>query len=542
MPERPLVVPLDTNRVEHTPRHTNGLAAFRAALGHDSAYLDYLGAQIPFADIDRDSDRLAQWALAHGVVRGDRIGIILHNVPSFVIAVVAAWKIGAVPVPGNPAYRKAEFARVFSDSTPSFVICHDAHQADIGAALAMASLQSPVLTVSPYDHAGVPDSRLLPPPFEGDQGMSLFEVIAAPAPPPPPLEARPEEMGLLLYTSGTTGQPKGAMLSHRGLASNGQLMGEWCGVHGNSRILGIAPFFHITGFVCHMLMAFAMRCALLISYRFDAPAVLDIIRRTRPTYTVGAVTVFNALAGIPGVSHADFESFESVYSGGAPIAPALHEYIRERLGVRLHNCYGMTETSAPTHLTPLGFQGPVDPLSGSLSIGVPLWGTAARIVSEDGQDAASRETGELWLKGPQVMAGYWRKPAETAEALQDHWLRSGDVGFKDEAGWFYLVDRKKDMIVASGFKVWPREVEDALYTHEAIREAAVIGEPDAYRGETVVAYVSVRADKSVTPEALIGHCRELLAGYKCPREVRVLSELPKTLSGKIQRSALREQH
>lgn len=199
----------------------------------------------------------------------------------------------------------------------------------------------------------------------------------------------------------------------------------------------------------------------------------------------------------------------------------------------------MTETSAPTHMTPRGIEGPVDAVSGALSIGVPLWHTDARIVDESGADLPPNEVGELWLSGPQVMAGYWRNPEETASTLNNGWMRSGDVGFMDKDGWFFLVDRKKDMINASGFKVWPREVEDALYAHPAVREAAVVGDPDPYRGETVIAYVSLRADATASAEELVTHCRALLAGYKIPRHVRFLAELPKTVSGKIQRNVLR---
>jgi long-chain acyl-CoA synthetase len=199
----------------------------------------------------------------------------------------------------------------------------------------------------------------------------------------------------------------------------------------------------------------------------------------------------------------------------------------------------MTETTSPTHIGPKNRRPPVDPATGAMAIGVPIQDTEAMIVGDDGQPMPVGEVGEVWMRGPQIMAGYWNKPEQTAEALTDGWMRSGDVGFMDADGWFYLVDRKKDMISASGFKVWPREVEDVLVAHPAVREAAVVGEPDAYRGETVTAFISFKPGTQAGLEEITAHCRERLASYKAPRRIVVMDELPKTLTGKIQRVELR---
>jgi long-chain acyl-CoA synthetase len=521
------------------PRFGDMLSAFRAAVEAKHGGIRYFGAFLPWEEIDQASDRLAVWATAQGVVPGDRISIILQNVPSFVIASVAAWKLGAIPTPGNPMYKAAELTRIFADSTPALVICHDEHAVEIDQALAASGLQSPVRTVAATDHARSPDPRVLPAPSTRT-ARSLWPILQEGSAKPSRLDLAAEDLALLLYTSGTTGIPKGAMLRHESIARNGQHTGDWCGVGAGARVLGIAPLFHITGFVCHLSLAIVEQCDLILHYRFEASMVLDVIRRERPTYSIGAITAFNALASSPGSTKEDFACFEQVYSGGAPIAPALQNSIHEKLGIRINNCYGMTETAAPTHFTPLGLNAPVDPTSGALSIGVPGYGTDVKVMGDDGRELAVGEVGELWMKGQQIMVGYWRKPDDTAAALVDGWMRSGDVGFMDRDGWFYLVDRKKDMINASGFKVWPREVEDALYAHPAVREAAAVGEPDAYRGETVVAYVSLRPGTQAQSAELIAHCRSLLASYKCPREVRVLDELPKTVTGKIQRNVLRE--
>jgi long-chain acyl-CoA synthetase len=228
-----------------------------------------------------------------------------------------------------------------------------------------------------------------------------------------------------------------------------------------------------------------------------------------------------------------------LYSGGAPISPAAARNVEAVTGLPLHNIYGLTETTSPSHAVPPGAQTPVDPVSGALSVGVPVPNTIVRIVDEDGRDLPVGEIGELLTRGPQVVLGYWNKPDETTHAIRDGWFFTGDLGFMDAAGWFFIVDRKKDMINASGYKVWPREVEDVLAEHEAGREAAMIGVPDENRGETVKAFVSLREGSSVTPEQLIAFTRERMAAYKYPRTVVILDELPKTVTGKILRRELR---
>ena len=229
-----------------------------------------------------------------------------------------------------------------------------------------------------------------------------------------------------------------------------------------------------------------------------------------------------------------------IYSGGAPIPPSVVEQFRSKFGHYIRNGYGLTETASPTHAVPLGREAPVDPRSGALSVGVPVYDTDCWIARDDGTPAAIGEFGEIVSSGPMIAPGYWGKPAETAAAMRPDGFRTGDVGFMDEAGWFYLVDRKKDMINAGGYKVWPREVEDVLYAHPAVREAAVVGVPDAYRGETVKAVVSLKPGRTAAPEELAAWCKDRMAAYKYPRLVEIADELPKTVTGKILRRALRE--
>jgi len=268
--------------------------------------------------------------------------------------------------------------------------------------------------------------------------------------------------------------------------------------------------------------------------------VLDAFREYRPSYTVGPATAFMALLARPDAHPDDFASFQVISSGGAPLPPAVVESFRARSGGRyLANGYGLTECSAPCASVPPGAEAPVDPRSGTLAVGVPWPGNMVRILDDAGAEVPFGAPGEIAVSGSMVVPGYWNLPEESAAALPGGELLTGDIGFMDEDGWLYVVDRKKDMINASGFKVWPREVEDVLYTHPAVREAAVVGVPDPYRGESVKAYVSLRPGTAAEPAELVAYCREHLAAYKYPREVEVLGELPKTASGKILRRELR---
>ena len=267
---------------------------------------------------------------------------------------------------------------------------------------------------------------------------------------------------------------------------------------------------------------------------------MDAIREHRPTFTVGSITVFISLSGLEGATKDDWSSFRMVYSGGAPIAPGGHRPVpgEDRA---LHPQHLRPDRDQQPRRTPcrLGVKAPVDPSSGALSVGVPVFNTVVRILDEDGKEAPVGEIGEIVTSGPQVVPGYWQKPEATEQSLPGGELRTGDVGFMDEQGWFFLVDRKKDMINAAGYKVWPREVEDVLYGHPAVREVAVVGVPDEYRGESVKAYVSLKPGAEVSEQELIEFAKEQMAAYKYPRSIEFLDELPKTTTGKILRRELR---
>jgi long-chain acyl-CoA synthetase len=402
-----------------------------------------------------------------------------------------------------------------------------------------------VLTTSELDFQTRGDQRLFAglerQRFEGT--TDLLELIEQHrGETPPPVEFEPDDVAFLTYTSGTTGVPKGAMNTHRNVVFTAQVYRDWMRQtdHPDPSVLGIAPLFHITGLIGHIALSLLTPMPLVLAYRFEPQVVLDAMREHRPSFTIGAITAFTALLNAPGFSKDDFSSFEVVYSGGAAISPSAEQGFREATGKQVHNAYGLTETTSPMTVTPLNTPSPVDPTSGALSVGVPAPSTIVRIQGDDGQDLPLGEIGEIVADGPQVVAGYWGKPEETAANLPGGALRSGDVGFMSPEGWVFIVDRKKDMINASGYKVWPREVEDVLAEHPAVRESAVVGVPDEYRGETVKAYVSLRPGASATPEELIAHCKERMAAYKYPRMVELIDELPKTVTGKILRRELRD--
>jgi len=287
----------------------------------------------------------------------------------------------------------------------------------------------------------------------------------------------------------------------------------------------------------------ASSAPLVLFYRFDTKTTLQMIERWKVTCTIGAITVFIALMNDPYIEGRDFSTFKKVYSGGAPVIPAVVERFEKITGTYIHNVYGLTESTSPTHLVPLGLRAPVDPSTGAISIGVPIPSHAAKIMDlEDPEkELPPGEVGELAVKGPGIIPGYWNKPEETKHAIRQGWFFTGDVGTMDSKGWFYLLDRKKDMIIASGFKVWPREVEDAIYLHPAVREVAVVGVPDPYRGETVKAFVALKEgyEGKVAEEEIINFCKEKMAAYKYPRQVEFVKEIPKTTTGKFLRRALR---
>ncbi|MFF3177248.1 AMP-binding protein [Streptomyces sp. NPDC057900] len=518
--------------------------AFRDSVARtpDHPALAYFDGRLSYRETDALSDSVAGHLAARGLERGDRVAIMLQNSPHFVLALLGAWKAGATVVPLNPMYKSGEVGHVLKDAEVSALICSDrAWDSYLRDTAAAAPAVRIALTACELDFQTANDDRVLnfgrlPAAKDADDLVAVArQGLAAPA----GRELTATDVALISYTSGTSGTPKGAMNAHGNIMVNVERQRTGHPIAEGSAYFALAPLFHITGMVCQLAVCLAHAGTLVLAYRFHPGVVLDAFAEHRPAYTVGPSTAFMALAATPGVTPEHFSSFRVISSGGAPLPPALVEKFRAGFGPYIRNGYGLTECTAPCASVPPEREAPVDPVSGTLSVGVPGPDTVVRIIDENGAEVPFGEQGEIAVRGPQVVSGYWRLPEATAAAFPDGELRTGDIGFMDREGWLYVVDRKKDMINASGFKVWPREVEDVLYTHPAVREAAVVGVPDPYRGETVRAYVSLRPGSSVEPDELGAYCKERLAAYKYPREVEILAELPKTASGKILRRELR---
>ncbi|AYG83833.1 Long-chain-fatty-acid--CoA ligase [Streptomyces hundungensis] len=521
------------------------LDSFRAAVARapEHTALAYFDGRLSYREVDELSDSVAGHLAARGLVRGDRVALMLQNSPHFVIALLGAWKAGATVVPLNPMYKAGEVAHVLHDAEAAALICSDRAWEGYLRDTAADSPVRVALTACELDLQSRDDERVLgferlPVAADADDLLAVArQGLAAPS----GRELGGGDTALISYTSGTSGTPKGAMNTHRGITYQAERQRTGHPIPPGAGYFALAPLFHITGMVCELATCVANAGTLVLTYRFHPGVVLDAFVEHRPAYTVGPSTAFMALAATPGATPEHFASFKLISSGGAPLPPALVEKFREGFGPYIRNGYGLTECTAPCASVPPEKEAPVDPVSGTLSVGVPGPETVVRIVGPEGKEVPFGEQGEIVVRGPQVVPGYWRRPEATVEAFPDGELRTGDIGFMDRDGWLYVVDRMKDMINASGFKVWPREVEDVLYSHPAVREAAVVGIPDSYRGESVKAYVSLRPGAEAGPAELAAYCKERLAAYKYPREVEILAELPKTTSGKILRRELRTQ-
>jgi long-chain acyl-CoA synthetase len=467
-------------------------------------------------------------------------------VPHFIIGQLAAWKAGGIAVPINPMNKTRELKLLLEDSGAKAILLHRHLYRDVAAEV-LPQLDHPVLAIvaSEREFQTRNDTRVLPKVETGPIAGTLEfgDLIAANRGKKPAGDPKygKDDVALIVYTSGTTGVPKGAMNTHGNLGFTAQVYRDWMSEDEGGPVYGLAPLFHITGLIGHIALAQINAAPLGLTYRFDPAVTLEAFREYRPVFTIGAITALIALMHAPDAKREDLASLKRLYSGGAAIPPSVVQQFQDKFGLYVHNAYGLTETTSPSTATPQGADPPVDPNSGSLSIGVPVYHTQIDIVGEDGNPAPVGEVGEIVVSGPQVVKGYWQKPEETERSLPGGRLNTGDVGFMDADGYFFIVDRKKDMINASGYKVWPREVEDVLYTHPAIREAAVVGIHDDYRGETVKAVVSFKPGRRVEPEELVAFCRERMAAYKVPRVVIAIEELPKTPTGKILRRLLREE-
>jgi long-chain acyl-CoA synthetase len=513
----------------------------RVAEASDAPALHHFGRDVDRGELDRLSTAAADGLAGLGVGSGDRVAVSLQNTPAFVVCLLAAWKLGAIVVPVNPMLRGKELGHLVRDCEPRILVCHP-EMADVVDEV-LGTLQTGIAVVwsAPDDLAGeMPgpwrETTALPP------GITFTSLLDNPSgtTDSPHVAPAPDDTALLTYTSGTTGPSKGSMSTHANLTYQAVVSTAWFGLTGEDRILTTAPFFHITGLGLHLAVGLAQGIPMVLTYRFEPATVLALLERYRPAFTIGAITAYIALADRAEAGDAAVSQMRTCFSGGAPVAQSVVERYERDFGVYIHNIYGLTESTSACIGVPLGTRAPVDEASGALAIGVALPGTEVMVVGEDGAELPAGTAGELVVRGPSVGTGYWNRPDETANAFRPEGLHTGDVAVMDEDGWVFIVDRKKDLLVVSGYKVWPREVEDVLYLHPAVREAAVVGRPDDYQGESVQAFVALRSGHSASVEELQAHCRENLSAYKCPRSIEFLDDLPKTATGKILRRELRE--
>src|SRR5436305_1602918 len=531
-----------------TTRFANGLEMFLETTKTmpEQAAIYYFDQPMSYSELDRKSTALAAALKGRGGTHGARVALYLQNIPQFLIALYGAWKVGAIVVPCNPMFKQRELEYHLNDSGAKGLICLESLYETIARNIIANTKVEFVITTSELDFV----ARESVPALLGssskqrfDKTLDMLELLAQfDGANIQPATFTPADVAFLTYTSGTTGRPKGAMNTHGNVVFNATFYQQWMQLDSNDVVIGVAPFFHITGLIAHLAVAALAGMPIIMFYRFDPAEMLRLVEKWHGSFTVAAITVYIALLNHPDIRTRNLSSFRKAYSGGAPVSPAIVENFEKVTNTYIHNVYGLTETTSPSHAVPLGVRAPIDPVSGALSVGIPIPNTICRVVDVDnGQDLPPGVIGELINQWTEIVAGYWEKPEETAHAIRDGYLFTGDVAKMDEEGWFYLVDRKKDMIIASGFKVWPREVEDVLYQHSAVREAGVVGAPDPYRGETVIAYVALKSgfEGKVTPEELTNFCKQRLANYKYPRQIEILEELPKTPSGKFLRRELR---
>ncbi len=517
-----------------------------AAARPESVCIYYFDSAYSYAQVEKMATALAAALEDNGVGRGDRVMFVLQNTPQSVIASLAVWMRGGIVLPVNPMYTTKDLAHLLSDSGARWVICEEVL---FEKTVKAAAVDLTVITTSPLDFLGSGDeipeqlknvrkeditaTQDLMTLIQENRDRSFEEVSIG-----------PQDLAYLVYTSGTTGPPKGAMITHANIDHNCHVYESTARMDQSDVILGIAPMFHITGIVAHQAIAFHLGIPVVLFNRFDAGDVLRLIEKYRVTFTVASITVYIALLDYPDLKSFDISHFVKAYSGGAPVSPSTVKKFEDAMGLTIYNVYGLTESSSPATIAPLGQNGPVDEESGALSVGLIIPGIEAWVVDVDDPETIlpPGKEGELVLRGANMIGGYWEKPDETANAIRDGRFFTGDVAKIDEQGWCYIVDRKKDLINVSGFKVWPRDVEDVLYQHPGVKEAAVVGVPDSYRGETVKAFVSLSENYrgKTTTDELVAFCKERLAAYKYPRIVEIIDEVPKTTTGKMLRRELRD--
>lgn len=515
------------------------------------AALHFLGQNTSYKELLKRVKRFAKALQRSGVKPGDRVAIMLPNCPQYVVSFYGTLLAGAIVANTSPLYTASELEHQLIDSGSETLVILDSmypRYAEIADRVPVKR----VFVARIQDELPFPKNLLYPvkamregtlpsDAFKQDpKAVPLRFVMKLQDPDPASVPITSEDVALLQYTGGTTGVPKGAMLTHRNLVANAEQCRAWMvGLQeGREITLAAIPFFHVYGMTIAMNLSVLIGATtVLVPNARDIKMVLGEISKTRATLFPGVPTLYNAINHHPDTAAHDLTTIRACISGSAPLMLETARTFREiTQGANLVEGYGLTESSPVTHANPITGE------QKEGSIGLPLPGVDALVMSDDGQPLPHGEVGELWVSGPMVMKGYWQMPEETAKVLRDYegrtWLLTGDMATVDEQGFFRIVDRKKELIIAGGHNIYPREVEEALTSHPAVLEAAAVGLPDEYRGESVHAVVALKPGMQATEKEIIAHCRSLLSPYKAPRSVEFRDELPKTAVGKTLRRQL----
>lgn len=493
--------------------------------------LIFYGHPISYSQFAAMANRFANSLIQLGFKKGDRVALVGPNCPQWIIAFFGVLKAGGIVVQTNPMYVERELEDLFNDSGAETVVVYEPLLPRIKAVQPCSGVKRVIVF------------NLMPGQAQAAEGILLFDgMVLSGTDTPPKVEINPsEDVALLQYTGGTTGVSKGVMLTHRNLVTNALQVKDFlipaCEAPEKEVVLTVLPLFHVYGMTVAMNIALALGCTQVLLPRFDPKEVLEAVEKYGVSFLPGAPTMYVGLINYPEVGKYKLTSIKGCISGSAPLPVQVQREFERLTGGILVEGYGLSETSPVTNCNPIVGTRKYG------SIGLPLPDTVCRVMDmETGtMEMPPGQVGELAIKGPQVMKGYWNNPVETDMVLKDGWLFTGDIAKMDEEGFFYIVDRKKDTIIAGGFNIYPREIEDVLYDHPKVRECAVIGIADAYRGETVKAFLVLKDELAATEEEIISFCRERLAAFKVPRSVDFRESLPKTLVGKALRRALREE-
>ena len=530
---------------EEKPVHSYLTEAAR--LYSNKMAIHFMGKELTFQEIYESALKFANYLKKLGVEKGDRVAIMLPNGPQSVIGYFGVLYAGAIVVQTNPLYTERELEYQMDDSGAKVILTLDILFPRVSKVMKNTQIEHIIVTAI-KDYLPFPKNLIYPFIQKKQTGLTvnvshegnhhllkkiLIETEAVPLNIDFDFE---NDLALLQYTGGTTGFPKGVMLTHKNLIANATMCDAWLykAKKGEEIVLGLLPFFHVYGMTAVLLLSIMQGYKMVLLPKFDAETTLKTIEKQRPTLFPGAPTIYIGLLNHPDIQKYDLSSINSCISGSAALPVEVQQKFEKVTGGKLVEGYGLSESSPVTHAN---FVWEEKRIKGS--IGVPWPDTDAAIFSmEDGTPLPYGEIGELAVKGPQVMKGYWNRPEETDQVLKNGWLYTGDLGYMDENGYFYIVDRKKDMIIAGGYNIYPREIEEVLYEHPDIQEAVVAGVPDPYRGETVKAYIVLKENATVTKEELNTFTRKYLAAYKVPRIYEFRKELPKTAVGKILRRSL----